>query len=127
VSVAFYTDVHVPAAVSRGALARGLNVLTSQEDGTTETPDPELLDRATSLGRVLVTQDKDFLVEGASRQRAGIFFAGLIFAPQLAVGIGKFIRDLEAINNSLQPEMLRNHIIHLPLRETYGKSVLPIK
>jgi hypothetical protein len=42
-------DVHIPRAVADGLRLRGINVLTSQEDGTTETQDPILMDRATEL------------------------------------------------------------------------------
>jgi len=52
-SVALYMDVHVRAEVTDGLRARGVDVLTAQEDGTAELDDPELLDHATALGRVL--------------------------------------------------------------------------
>ena len=58
-------DVHVPAAVTRGLLLRNVDVLTAQLDGTTEMEDPDLLDRARVLNRVLVSQDEDFT--GGSR------------------------------------------------------------
>ena len=38
-SVGLYMDVHVPAAVTKGLLLRGVNVLTAQVDGTTELGD----------------------------------------------------------------------------------------
>ena len=56
-------DVHVPAAVTRGLVLRGVDVLTAQLDGTTEMEDPDLLDRAGALARVLVSQDEDLLAE----------------------------------------------------------------
>ena len=59
--------------------------------------DPELLDRATALGRVLVTMDEDFLAEATRRQRVGVRFAGVIYAHQLEVTLGRFIDDLELI------------------------------
>ena len=46
-SVHLYMDVHVRRAVTAGVRLRGVDVLTAQEDGTGELPDPELLDRAT--------------------------------------------------------------------------------
>ena len=66
-SVGLYMDVHVPAAITRGLLLRGVDVLTAQLDGTTELEDPGLLDRATELGRVLFSQDDDLLAEAAKR------------------------------------------------------------
>ena len=58
---AFYMDVHVPSAVTAGLRRRGVNVLTSQQDGTQESGDEALLERATELDRVLFTQDDDLL------------------------------------------------------------------
>ena len=62
-------DVHVPAAITRGLLLRGVDVLTAQIEGTTELEDPDWLDRATELGRVLFSQDEDLLAEATRRQR----------------------------------------------------------
>ncbi|MGH9851869.1 MAG: DUF5615 family PIN-like protein [Blastocatellia bacterium] len=52
-SVSLYFDVHVPSAITLGLRLRGVDALTSQEDGTRELDDNLLLDRATDLGRVL--------------------------------------------------------------------------
>lgn len=60
-SVALYMDVHVPAAVTRQLMRRGVDVLTAQADGTARMPDDALLDRAGSLNRVLFSRDEDFL------------------------------------------------------------------
>jgi len=76
-SIRLYIDVHVRRAVTAGLRLRGVDVLTAQEDGTGELPDPELLDRATELGRVLFTQDDDLLREAKRRQQTGESFAGI--------------------------------------------------
>ena len=51
--VPLYSDENVRGQVIRGLKARGVDVLTAQEDGRHRTRDPEVLDRATALGRVL--------------------------------------------------------------------------
>jgi len=71
VSIGLYMDVHVPAAITRGLLLRGVDVLTAQVDGTTALEDPALLDRATALGRVLFSQDDDLLAEATLRSVPG--------------------------------------------------------
>jgi predicted nuclease of predicted toxin-antitoxin system len=78
-------DVHVPAAVR----LRGVDVVTAQEDGRELAADPYLLDRATELGRVVVTMDEDFLAAATRRQRAGIRFGGVIYAHQHEVTLGR--------------------------------------
>lgn len=73
--VRFYFDVHVPYAITFGLRVRGVDGLTAQEDGTNELADDLLLDRATVLGRVLFSQDKDLLREAQKRQQNGNSFA----------------------------------------------------
>ena len=58
-----YLDVHVPFPATRQLRIRGVDVLTAQDDGTTELSDPALLGRATELARALVSQDDDLLVK----------------------------------------------------------------
>ena len=57
-TVGLYRDVHVPSAITHGLFLRGVDVLTAQADGTTRLEDPDLLNRATELGRVLFTEDE---------------------------------------------------------------------
>ncbi len=114
-SVALYMDVHVPAAVTRGLLLRNVDVLTSQLDGTTELDDPDLLDRAGALNRVLVSQDEDLLAEATRRQRAGISFQGVFYAHQLRITIGQFVNDLELLASCGEPEDYVNRFEYLPL------------
>ncbi len=114
-SIKLYTDVHIPYAIVVGLRARGVDVIRSQEDGSTRLSDPALLDRATALDRVLFTQDQDFLSEAARRQRAGDTFAGIVYADQLGVTIGQCIADLELIAKVGQPEDLVNQVFRLPI------------
>ena len=82
-SVALYMDVHVRRAVTNDLRLRGVDVLTTQEDGTARWPDDRLLDRAGELGRILFSQDDDLLTEAELRQRESRPFAGVIYAHQL--------------------------------------------
>jgi len=63
-----------------GLRLRRVDVLTAQEDGTRQFSDPDLLDRATTLNRILFTRDEDLLREAARRQLRGEFFAGVIYS-----------------------------------------------
>lgn len=77
-AVSFYLDEHIPRAITNGLRLRGVDVLTAQEDGRSGASDADLLDRATELGRILVTFDDDLLTEAATRQRSGESFSGVI-------------------------------------------------
>ena len=114
-SVALYMDVHVPYPVTSALLARGVDVLTAQWDDTTRLPDPELLDRTSALGRMLVSQDEDLLAEAAQRQRAGLEFAGLIYAHQRSITTARFIDDLELIALGVSSSERINRVEFLPL------------
>jgi hypothetical protein len=108
-------DVHVPAAITRGLLLRGVDVLTAQLDETAQLADPELLDRATKLGRVLFSQDEDLLAEATKRQRSGQFFSGVIYAHQLGITIGRAIHDLQILAAIGEPKEFENRVEYLPL------------
>ena len=114
---ALYMDTCVHSAVTRGLRARGVDVLTTQEDGNTETPDPLVLDRAGELGRVMYSEDEDFLREGVRRQRGGISFAGVIYAHQ-DVPIGIRISGLRAIVETRSAEEVVNNVIYISRRQS---------
>jgi hypothetical protein len=78
--------------------------------------DPRLLDRAGELGRVLFSQDEDLLIEAARRQREGIHFAGLIYAPQLELSVGRFIEELEILAKAGLLTDFVNRVQYLPMR-----------
>lgn len=109
-------DVHVRRAVTDGLRSRGVDVLTAQEDGAAQLDDSPLLSRATSLGRVLFTQDDDLLREASARQQSGEAFAGVIYAHQLNVTVGQCIDELELISRATDPEEWTNRLTFLPLK-----------
>lgn len=114
-SLALYMDVHVPYPVTSALLTRGVDVLTAQWDDAARLSDPALLDRAGSLGRVLVSQDEDLLAEAARRQRAAQDFAGLIYAHQQSITTAQFIDELELIARVVASSEMVNRVEFLPL------------
>lgn len=114
-AIQLYMDHNVPRAITDGLRSRGVNIITSFEDGTSNWEDPALLDRAAELGRVLFTRDYNLLQEATERQRSGVHFRGVIYAHQLRVSIGDCIRNLEIIAKAGDPGDLLNQIQFLPL------------
>jgi hypothetical protein len=110
-----YMDVHIPIAITEGLRRRHIDVLTSQEDGTTQTDDEPLLVRATELGRLLFTQDKDFLRIAARWQQSERPFLGILYAQQQGASLGLLIEDIELITTCCGPEEMANHVTYLPL------------
>jgi len=94
VSLAFYLDHHVPTARADGLRQLQVDVLTVAEDGKADWGDDRLLERALELGRVVFTQDRDFLVLAARWQQSRRKFAGMVYGHQLRVTIGGAVRDI---------------------------------
>lgn len=115
-SLPLYMDQHVPAAVTRGLRRRGLDVLTTEEDHTADWDDEAILTRATRLGRVVCTQDDDFLAIGHHWQQSGREFTGIVYAHQLRITVGQAIADLELVAKIMTAGEMRNRIEFLPLR-----------
>jgi predicted nuclease of predicted toxin-antitoxin system len=115
VALLLYFDHQFPRPVAIQLRLRSVDVLTAEQDGAARTRDPALLDRATSLGRVLVTADADLLAEASMRQRTGVIFAGVIYVHQLDLAIGRCVADLELIAKATGPEEVANQVTYLPL------------
>jgi hypothetical protein len=97
VSLSLYMDEHVPAAITEGLRLRGVDVLTVQEDGRGGMDDGSVIDRATELGRLVFSRDRDMLQLAQDRQRRAVGFSGIIFAHQQRASIGRCVSDLELI------------------------------
>src|SRR5262245_55456345 len=107
-------DEHVPFAHGRADAARRRCV-----DGAgryyQQAEDPAVLNRAMALGRVVFTQDEDFLRESNRRQAASEEFAGVVYSHQLNVTIGQCDADLELIAKVYEPDEMVNRVEVLPL------------
>lgn len=114
-TLSYYMDQHVSAAVTQGLRRRGIDVLTAYEDAASRLEDSDLLTRASALKRVLYTQDQDFLRIVAEWQKEQRHFTGVIYAHQLAISVGQTIEDLELIAHGSSPEEMENRIEFLPL------------
>jgi predicted nuclease of predicted toxin-antitoxin system len=108
-------DVHVRRAITTALRLRSIDVLTAQEDGAAELDDDRLLQRATELGRVLVSQDEDLLREGARWLREHKDFSGIIYAHQLRITVGQMVDDLELISKATTQDDWWGRIEYLPI------------
>jgi len=90
--VKFYLDEHVHPAVADALRRRGADVLTTQEAKMLAARDEEHLHLARTSGRVIFTQDDDFLRLHA----AGVAHAGIVYAHQ-KTSVGHIIRGLTLI------------------------------
>mgnify|MGYP000443600530 CR=1 FL=1 len=112
-----YMDVHVPQSITDQLRRRGVDVITTFEDGFQEAPDDRLLERARELNRVIFTQDIRFMALAQTWQRQQRPFAGLFFGHQLGGTIGQYVRHLEIIAKASEPDEWVNVVERLPFPE----------
>lgn len=110
-----YADVHVPGPVILQLRLREVDILAATEEGTNELEDEKLLALATSLSRLMVTQDIRFRLMAFEWQRAQKRFAGLVFAHQKYVSFRTMIADLDLIAKATDADYWENRIEQLPL------------
>ncbi len=103
--IKLYTDEHIPRAVVRGLRERGVDTLTVSEAGMLGASDEEHLAFARGEGRVLFTQDDDFLRLHAS----GAEHSGIVYARQPTV-IGDMIYGLVLVVEVLDSEEMKDHL-----------------
>jgi len=106
--IRYYMDEHVPKAVARGLRRRGVDVLTSPEADMLRATDEDHLRLAADQGRVIFTQDDDFLRLDAQ----GHEHAGIVYAAQ-QTPIGSMVRGLMLVYEVLTPDEMRNHVEYL--------------
>lgn len=89
-----FADIHIKRAVVDGLRHRGIDVIRAQDRGLCGKDDEILLEEASREGRLLFTNDVDFLVLDAAWQAAGRNHAGVVYWHQQKYPIGEVIRRL---------------------------------
>ncbi len=112
--LAFLMDQHIHLAITKGLRQRGIDVLTAFEDDRADADDEELLERATFLERIFVSQDQDLLQITSAWRRAGQDFTGVAFGIQEKLNIGRTIEYLELIAHAMSAEEMRNRVEYIP-------------
>src|SRR4051794_26550112 len=92
-TIRFHLDEHVPHAVADGLRRLGIDVTTSAAAGLLGAADADHLAFGLIQGRVIFTEDDDFL----SLAAAGVEHAGLVYCKQNTRSIGQMVRILELL------------------------------
>ncbi len=106
--IRYYTDEHVSKAVVRGLRQRGVDVLSVPEAHKLGATDEEHIAFTRTEGRVIFTQDDDFLKLAA----IGTHHAGIVYAHQ-QTSIGNIIQGLMLIYQVLEAEEMLDNIEYL--------------
>ena len=98
--IRFHLDEHISGYIAAGLRRRGIEATTAAEAGLIGATDMAQLEFAASSGRVVVTQDDDFLRLHAQ----GATHAGIAYCQQQSMSIGEMLRGVILIHDLLSPE-----------------------
>jgi len=93
----YFTDKHIPKAVTEQLRNRGVDILRCEDVGMDTASDLALLEFATQEQRAMVTFDKDFLRLHSEWQKSGKHHAGIFFFAGHLQGeenIGRLVTEL---------------------------------
>lgn len=107
-----YADEWVDGRITAGLRRRGVDVVTAAEERLLGAPDDQHMDRATALGRVILTADEDFFVIVRDRFARNVSFPGLMFLKPLA-DVGRAVRAIVHTAEAIDPDP-QNWIKWLP-------------
>jgi len=106
VPIRFHLDEHISGHIAAGLRRRNIEVTTAVEVGLTGATDLAHLEFAGSSGRVVVTQDDDFLRLHAQ----GVTHAGIAYCQQQSMPIGEMLRRVILIHDLLSAEEMAGRV-----------------
>jgi predicted nuclease of predicted toxin-antitoxin system len=108
-TIRLHLDENCPHAIADGLRRRGIDVTTTPEVDLMGVSDEEQTAYALGQGRVIFTQDKDFLRINAS----GVPHAGIVYCRQGKHRIGGVIQGLTEVWETMEPEEMQNWLVYL--------------
>jgi hypothetical protein len=105
-TIRFHLDENVSQAIAEGLRRRGIDVTTTPEVGLMAATDEAQVEFAQQQGRVIFTQDADFL----RLHQAGVFHSGITYCVQGSRSVGEIIRGLVLIWELLEPEEMMGKV-----------------
>ncbi len=105
----YFFDEHIKSAIAEQLQRRGIDVLTAQAAGRAgiEISDEDQLAFAASLGRVLVTEDRDFILLAYTQ----LPHAGVVML-QRVLNIGQYVEYLELLARTSELEEMRDRLLY---------------
>jgi predicted nuclease of predicted toxin-antitoxin system len=108
-TIRFHLDENCPRALAVGLRRRGIDVTSTPEAGLLEATDEAQTAHALREGRVIFTQDEDFLALHAS----GAPHPGIAYCKKNTRSIGKIVRGLVLIWEIYDAEDMAGRIEYL--------------
>jgi predicted nuclease of predicted toxin-antitoxin system len=108
-TIRYHLDEHCPHAIADGLRRLGIDVTTSTEAGLLQAPDEDHLVFCKREGRVIFTQDDDFLKLAAQ----GSLHSGITYCRQQTRSIGEITHSLVLIWEVCEPEEMVDRVEYL--------------
>ena len=105
-TIRFHLDENCDPRIAAGLALHGVDVTTTPGAGLLHASDEAQLAYAVAQGRVIVTQDTDFLRIAATGQQT----PGIVFYPNQGSSVGQVIRHLLLIWEVYEPEEMINRV-----------------
>ncbi len=107
--IQYHLDEHVHLEVANALRRRGVDVTTAAEAGLLAASDVEQLAFATRAGRVLFTNDADFLRMASQDSQ----HSGIAYCQRDRRTIGQIVASLELMYHTLTDEQMRGRVEYL--------------
>jgi hypothetical protein len=108
-TIRFHLDENGSRAIAGGLRRRGIEVTTTPEAGLMGASDEQQAAYGLAEGRVLFTQDQDFLRLDAE----GVSHAGIAYCVKESKSIGELIQGLVLIWEVYEPEEMAGRVEYL--------------
>jgi predicted nuclease of predicted toxin-antitoxin system len=106
-AIKFYTDEHVHPGIAKALRKNKIDVLAAQQAGMLNAGDDSHLQFAAAEGRVMITQDEDFLKLHKKMNHKGIAYA------HQRTSMRQIIEGLLLIYEAMTEEEMGNHVEYL--------------
>ncbi|MGA3044434.1 MAG: DUF5615 family PIN-like protein [Bryobacteraceae bacterium] len=104
--IRFHLDEHISTHIAAGLRRRNIDLTTTADAGLLGAADMQQLEFAASSGRVMVTQDDDFLRLHAQ----GVAHSGIVYCQQQSMSIWEMLRRLVLIHDLMSPEEMAGRV-----------------
>ena len=105
----FHLDEHVDPAIAHGLRLRGIDATTTTDANLLNAPDESHLEFARREGRVIFTNDPDFLRFAS----VSIDHFGIAYCSRTARSIGFIVRHLCLMHDCLEADKMRGKVEYL--------------
>ena len=105
----FHLDEHVDLAIAHGLRLRGIDVTTTVDANLLNAPDESHFEFAQREGRVIFTNDADFLRYASANTE----HAGIAYCARGARSIGLIVRHLCLMHDCMEADEMRGRVEYL--------------